>query len=127
MVWRCLGALVLICASTSSNAQSFSCSIGTDPACLDYGAKVCKSFAKCVDQNAVCFDTFTCDYKGFICKSKLYDVVDLYESLEVKYNILVDDYNKLLHTSQTVEEEYEAFKACLDSAEDLSDAQACVI
>ena len=61
--------------------QSFSCPYGKTASCLDYGDKVCSSYSKCVSQDAKCFDSYTCGYEGFICKSKYDDVVDEYNDL----------------------------------------------
>ena len=51
----CMASFVLagwsFLQSSNAYAQSFSCSYG-QPACLDYGAKVCSSFAKCVSEDA---------------------------------------------------------------------------
>jgi len=90
--------------TTTANAQSFSCPIGKQASCLDYSDKVCSYSAKCVRNDAVCFDSFTCDFKGFICKSEFDDVVE-------KHNKLVRTINDLQH--------------CLRMADSLEDAQAC--
>lgn len=66
--------------------NSFSCPYGRSGACLGYGDRV-------VDQGSVCFSQFTCDFKGFVCKSKLEDVVDEYRKLVGKFNDLRDEYN----------------------------------
>lgn len=81
-------------------AQSFSCPIGKQPSCLDYSDKVCSSFSKCVDQNAVCFDSYQCDYNGFTCKSNVLEIAK-------KHDALVDDYNRLIRTSKALSVEYD--------------------
>src|SRR5262245_13103089 len=77
-----IGSLVLLVSSSLSTdaQQSLSCSYGSEPACLDHGAVVCKSTAKCVGNDAVCFDAFTCDYKGFVCKSKFDEAAEAYDN-----------------------------------------------
>jgi hypothetical protein len=109
-----IGSLIgMICIVAGASAQqSFSCSFGSEPACLDYGAVVCKSGAKCVTRDAICFDSFTCDYDGFVCKSDADDAVkkavgevaDEYESVRRKYNNLVN---------------------CLNGASDMDDVRLC--
>ncbi|TPM94227.1 hypothetical protein [Mesorhizobium sp. B2-1-5] len=107
----------VICVVPGQAGQSFSCSFG-EPACLDYGAVVCKSGATCVRKDSVCFDSYTCDYKGFVCKSKLDDVVDTYDAEVRKYNDLVDQFNTLNST-------YEEVRSGKASAlSDLNDAQS---
>ena len=56
--------------------QSFTCRIGQDAACLDWGDTVCSSSGMCVDANAACFDAYQCDYKGFTCKSNVDECVE---------------------------------------------------
>jgi hypothetical protein len=74
--------------------QSFSCSFGKRAACLGFDDKV-------VDQNAVCFSGQACGYKGFVCKSKLDDLADEYESL-------VQSHNELIRRNKTLVELAEA-------------------
>jgi hypothetical protein len=62
--------------------QSFSCSFGKRAACLGYDDKV-------VDQSAVCFSGHACGYKGFVCKSKMDDLADEYQSLVQSHNELI--------------------------------------
>lgn len=91
-----LFATLLMCLSTPVLAQSFSCSFGKEPACLEYGAKVCSSFGKCVDQNTSCFDTYQCNYEGFTCKSNVTACNDDYDALVRKFNDLLYDNNELV-------------------------------
>ena len=91
-------------------AQSFSCAIG-EPACLDYGAKVCSHLSKCVADDAICFDTYTCDFNGFVCKSTLNDAVR-------KNRELLDDYNDLVGRVNYLND-------CLDRAENMEDVGRC--
>ena len=124
---KIFGALcVALAAAVPASAQNFSCRGGTQPACLDYGAKVCSSFAKCVDQNAVVFDSFTCNYKGFVCKSTLEDVAEKHDLIVKKFNALLDEnseivdkYNSLLRTTRDVD-------SCVRSAATLELAKLCL-
>lgn len=121
-----------------STAQSFSCSFG-EPACLGYGAVVCKSSATCVAKDAVCFDSHTCDYQGFVCKSKFDVAVDAYDSQLRKHNELVDKFNVLNSAYEEVQAEkaaafleLEAAQAkarrvsdCIDRVDTIEGAKAC--
>ncbi|MER9221850.1 hypothetical protein NKI48_23465 [Mesorhizobium sp. M0644] len=129
---------LLLWTLPSSAGQSFSCSFG-EPACLDYGAVVCKSSATCVARDAVCFDSYTCDYKGFVCKSKFDFAVDAYDTQLRKYNELVDKFNVLNSAYEEVEgekaaafSELEAAQAkarrmsdCVDRVDTIEGAKAC--
>ncbi|TPK85330.1 hypothetical protein [Mesorhizobium sp. B2-4-17] len=97
--------------------QSFSCSFGSEPACLDYGAVVCKSSATCVAKDSVCFDSYTCDYKGFVCKSKLDEVVETYDAELRKYNDVVDKFNSLNAAYEEVSSEKETAVSALAAAQ----------
>lgn len=120
-------------------AQSFSCPIGKQASCLDYSDKVCSSFSKCVDQSAVCFDSYQCDYNGFTCKSNVLD-------LAKKHDALVDDYNRLIKTSRALSVDYDdlldksralsnefdslqfrvnELQSCIRRADTLDEAQDC--
>jgi len=59
---------------------------------------VCSSSGKCVNQNAVCFDSFQCNFEGFNCRSNVTECVDRYERLMLDHNNLVREYNDLLDT-----------------------------
>lgn len=128
-MWRLsitTGALLALCfwAGPSQAEQSFSCSFG-EPACLDYGAVVCKSSATCVAKDAVCFDSYTCDYKGFVCKSKLDDVVDTYDEEVRKYNDLVEKFNSLNSTyEEVVAQKATALSALAAAASGLEEARS---
>jgi hypothetical protein len=124
--------VVTVLFSTDTAAQSFSCPIGRNPSCLGYGDKV-------VSGDAQCFDSFACDYKGFICKSKFDDAVDEYEDLRRKFNDLVQVANSCSSDLTTVssslsfeqlraqglQEELDGFKRCVQNASNLEDAQLC--
>jgi len=118
--------LVFLTFAGQAAPQSFSCRGGTQPACLDYGAKVCNSFARCVSQNDVCFDQFTCDFRGFVCKSTLNEVVE-------KHDTLVNDFNDLLKRAKNNEEVVRTMQInatsltlCVDQADDLEAAKRCL-
>ncbi|KAA0921019.1 hypothetical protein FLO80_02275 [Aquicoccus porphyridii] len=100
-------ALALI-STTPAFAQSFSCRIGTRPACLDYGDTVCSSTGKCVDANAACFDTYQCNYEGFTCRSNVTECVEEHDDLLRKHNKLVRDYNDLLERNNELVSDYNA-------------------
>lgn len=97
----------------AADAQSFSCPIGREPACLDYGDRV-------VDSSAACFDTYQCNYEGFTCKSHLTDCASDYDSLQSDYNALVDKHNALIRDIDTLRD------ASLTLDEALRDMQDCV-
>lgn len=117
-------AIILMCLPNVTIAQSFSCNWG-QPACLDYGETVCTSRGKCVDDNAICFDQWQCDYEGFTCRSNVTDCVEDYEALRRDYNDLVDDYNDILETARGLADDLEEFESCLIYARTLEAAQAC--
>ena len=108
-----------------ATGQSFSCPIGREPACLDYGDRV-------VDQSAACFDTYQCNYEGFTCKSHLSECSAEYDRIQSEYNDLVDkhntlirDFNTLQEASQSMESDLREIKDCIRSADSIEDAQAC--
>jgi len=107
-----LAACALLFSTMAAWPQNFSCRIGTSPACLDYGDKVCSSRGKCVTSDAVCFDNYTCNYKGFVCKSKLDEVVELHDDIVLQYNSLARD--------------AESARSCVNYASNLEEAQNCV-
>jgi hypothetical protein len=134
-----LSALLSVALVGAAQAQNFSCPFGKQGACLDYGDKVCSSFAKCVDQNAVCFNSYTCDFRGFVCKSTLDDVTDEYDSLLQKARSLASDYDDLRSRYDEAVDEFDALKDryddalrarqvssdCVQNAADLDEAQQC--
>ena len=112
--------------------QSFSCNYGSRGACLGYNDKI-------VDRGASCFNEFTCDFKGFICKAKFDDVVEEHDALVTKYNellrrnrevadaareivdknaALTTEYNELLGKFRRLALDYETQGAALRSAND---------
>ena len=136
---RVLGAIAfLILAPAAVHAENFSCSFGRG-ACLDYGDKICSSQGKCVSDDAVCFDSFTCGYGGFVCKSKMDDLANSYDDLVrkakslgseyddlvAKHNDLIDDMSALQRRFGDAVTEKLNIESCLSSAASLEDAQAC--
>lgn len=117
-------ALALVAASfvggQAAVAQSFTCNFGKQPACLDYGDKVCSSSGKCVSDDAICFNSYTCDYQGFVCKSDLLDVARKHDDLANDYNDLVGKYDELLRKAKSLANEYDELSS------ELEDAQSCV-
>ena len=126
--------------------QSFSCRMGTQPACLDYGDKVCSSSGMCVDQNSACFDRYQCNYEGFTCKSNVTacandynQLLNEHNELVRKYNTLLDDHRDLLTTHNDLVDDHnsnlvvirqlkaglEDVETCLTYATTLEDAQSC--
>lgn len=131
---RYVGVAVVLFAwlSADANAQSFSCSMGRQAACLDYGDVVCNSLAKCVRQNSICFDAFTCDSDGFVCKSVLDDAVDEIQDKVRAYNTLVSEFNDLnsnhkqaLADAEILSGKLDSLLACVRRASTLDDAQSC--
>lgn len=107
-----LGTMVPITSALvvaiDAHAQSFSCRFGTQPACLDSGDTVCSWLGKCVDEDAVCFEPYQCDYEGFTCRSNLTDCADDYEDLADDYNNLVRDAREMATEFDRLTSEYEA-------------------
>lgn len=125
-------AAILNMGSAATPQESFSCSWGKNAACLDYGDVVCRSSAKCVSQDAVCFDSFTCDYKGFACKSKLDEIVDEVDDKVRRYNELADQFNGLNSSFDSLKVEYDSATSrgaglarCVDRATSLDEAKSC--
>lgn len=104
MKLRPLHFLVLtfaMCAvvTEDASAQSFSCPVGKRAACLDYGDKV-------VDGSAQCFNSYTCDFSGFMCKS---------------------DHDSYVKKAKALVETYDGLKACISRAATVEDAKSCNI
>jgi len=118
--------------ATEIAAQSFSCPIGRNPSCLGYGDKV-------VSGDAQCFDSFACDFSGFICKSKFNEAVNEYEELRKKFNTLVEVANSCsadlsaisasLGSEQQraagLQDDIDRLKRCVQNATSIEDAQSC--
>ena len=73
---------------------------------------MCSSSAKCVSDDAICFDSYTCDYSGFICKSK--------------FDELANEYDELTTRCKDIAREYDELVSCLSYASSLEDAQNCL-
>lgn len=109
---RVLVTLIISVFVHSAHAQSFSCPIGKQPACLSYSDNVCDSlFGKCIKRDAQCFDALTCYPGGFVCKDELDKAVSEYESLISKHNNLVDQAN--------------SYRRCILNASTIDEAQSC--
>lgn len=72
---------------------------------MDYGAKVCSQFGKCVDDDAVCFKKSTCDYSGFMC---------------------VSDHEEYAAKAKTMATSYDDFRDCINRASDMDEVSSCV-
>lgn len=148
----CAVALIVTMPQLAS-ARNFSCRIGTEPACLDYGDTVCSSQGMCVDRNASCFDSYQCNYEGFTCKSNVTNCVEEHddlarrfndllsenedlvrrfnnllsenEELVRKHNDLVDDYEELRGAAETLQRQNQNFRDCVSYASTLNEAQNC--
>lgn len=127
--------LLLSALSTSiayAYSDSFSCSFGKQAACLDYGDKVCSSLSKCVSEDAICFDSYTCGHQGFVCKSKLVDLASEYDSLLNKcksiaseHDTLTIEHDELLRKWISLVAEYEELESCISYASTLEEARNC--
>lgn len=89
--------LIVVIGPSHLAAQSFSCSMGKRAACLDYSDKV-------VDGSAQCFNSYTCDYNGFMCQS---------------------DHNDYVKKAKSLLTTYEGLKNCITIASTVEDAKAC--
>lgn len=119
--------MLLLALSIMSPAmgQSFSCSFGTQPACLDYGDTVCSSSGMCVDRNAACFNRYQCNYEGFSCKSNVTECIEAHDTLLRKHNELVDDFNENLEIAKRMADRLDDIESCLLYASTLEDAKKC--
>jgi len=125
--------VALIPLGAPAFGQSFTCRIGQDAACLDWGDTVCSSSGMCVDANAACFEPYQCDYKGFTCKSNVDDCVEAHDRLARDYNDLLQDYETLRAAGEDLNEDYDRLwdrvqdaESCLVWADTLADAKACL-
>ncbi len=117
--------LLALTLASPALGQNFSCRIGTQPACLDYGDKVCSSSGMCVDQNAACFDKYQCNYEGFTCKSNVTECAETHDALLRKHNELVDDFNENLELARGMATRLDEIETCLLYAGNLDDAKSC--
>ncbi len=113
MVLRILMAFCVIGPTAYALAyeEVFSCPLGSRGSCLSYGEQICSSYGKCVDSSAVCFSAFTCDHKGFLCKSEYDDLVDDYNRLGSKRKVLENSYNDLVYTHNQLRDSYERLQS----------------
>lgn len=118
-------APLVLAVATPVLGQSFSCRIGSQPACLDYGDKVCSSNGMCVDHNAACFDKYQCDYEGFTCKSNVTECVETHEKLVGEHNELIDDFNNNLKIAKEMAARLDEIESCLAYAGTVEDARLC--
>lgn len=117
--------LLTLTLAAPALGQDFSCRIGTQPACLDYGDKVCSSRGMCVDQNSACFDQNQCNYEGFTCKSNVSECVEAHDALLRKHNDLVDDFNANLEIAKDMAARLDDIESCLIYASTLEAARLC--
>lgn len=117
--------LLALTLASPALGQNFSCRIGTQPACLDYGDKVCSSRGMCVDQNSACFDQNQCNYEGFTCKSNVTECVEAHDTLLRKQNDLVDDFNENLEIAKDMAARLDDIESCLIYASTLEAARLC--
>lgn len=117
--------LLVLTLASPALGQDFSCRIGTQPACLDYGDKVCSSRGMCVDQNSACFDQNQCNYEGFTCKSNVTECAEAHDTLLRKHNDLVDDFNENLEIAKGIAARLDDIESCLIYASTLEAAKLC--
>mgnify|MGYP001767189247 CR=1 FL=1 len=118
-------AAIALTLAAPAMGQSFSCRIGTEPACLGYGDTVCSSRGMCVDRNAACFDQYQCNYEGFTCKSNVTECAQAHDKLLRTHNELVDDFNENLEISRRMAKRLDDIESCLLFASTLEDAKSC--
>lgn len=139
-------ALALALTTGPTFGQGFTCRIGQDAACLDWGETVCSSGGMCVDANAACFEPYQCDYRGFTCKSNVDECVEAhdkvvrdcktlagdYETLRLAgvelseaFDSLQADFETVQRQARQLQEAQTATQSCLIYAQTLEDAQLC--
>lgn len=117
--------LLALTLASPALGQNFSCRIGTQPVCLDYGDKVCSSRGMCVDQNSACFDQYQCNYEGFTCKSNVTQCAEAHDALLRKHNDLVEDFNKNLKIAKDMASRLDGIESCLLYASTVETAKRC--
>jgi len=117
--------IVTLSLASPAISQNFSCRIGTQPSCLDYGETVCSNRGMCVNQNSACFDQNQCNYEGFTCKSNVTECAEAHDALLRKHNELVDDFNENLETARGMATRLDDVETCLIYASTLDDAKLC--
>ena len=126
-IWHILIVYLSVQINLSAYGDTFSCNFGTQPACLDYGDKVCSSYSKCVSSDAVCFDAYTCNYQGYICKSVFQDLADDYDELVNKYNRLLEDHQNNIDKYNSLVSKSNDQMACLSAASTIDDVRNCLL
>jgi len=110
---------ILLLVSTGARGE-FTCLDGTSPACLDDGDTVCPASAKCVADEAICFEESSCDSdNGFICGSE-------YDNLLNEHKKVVAQYNQLTSENVDLREERLQQRSCVINAHSMKDAIRCV-
>lgn len=117
--------LVALTLASPALSQNFSCRIGTQPSCLDYGDTVCSSHGMCVDRNSACFDQYQCNYAGFTCKSNVTECVEAHDALLRSHNDLIEDFNQNLEIAREMATRLDDVETCLIYASTLEDARLC--
>ena len=106
--------------SGSGERGGFLCPEGTDAACLDAGDKVCPVSARCVDDQATCFDAYPCGLsEGFVCASEYDDMLEKFRQVARQHDELATE-NVALR-QQGLEQ-----RNCVINAHTLKDAIRCV-
>lgn len=118
--------------SSHAYGSSFSCPYGKRAACLGYGEGTCPSNAKCVKNNAICFESNTCGYGGFVCESELDDLASEYDdllddckSIANDHDDLVDKYNRLLRKYESTVSDYQDIEFCINRATTVDEVKSC--
>ena len=110
---------VLLLVTTSVQGE-FICLDGTSPAFLDDSDTVCPDSAKCVPDEAVCFDESSCESdRGFVCGSEYDNFLDDYKKVVVQFNQLTSE-NVDLREARLEQ------RNCVINAHSLKDAIRCV-
>lgn len=98
----------------------FLCPDGTDAACLDAGDTVCPDLARCIDDQATCFDEYPCDPdEGFVCASEYDDMLNKLQQVAAQHDELASE-NVALREKRLEQ------KNCVINAATLKDAIRCV-
>lgn len=132
VVGLALWSVGLVFSSAQAYGSSFSCPYGKKAACLDYGDSACPINAKCVVSDAVCFDSNTCGYGGFICESEFDDLASEYDdllddckTLSRDHDDLIDKYNRLLEKYKSKLSKYQEVEYCVSHATTADEVKSC--
>ena len=71
-----------------------------------------------MDDDSVCFNSSTCSYDGFVCKSEYNDVARKLNNVASEYDDLVHKYNSLLSKKKSLID-------CVAYASSLAAAKLC--